>query len=147
MAFESVFIIWIVQLNSAFIWIVHLNKHVLCCHVQHLFSLIRLKKPETRQLLWIKNLVRSLWINQENLHENSFLPKMSTKLILIVWSYHTVISKLLNCNSIAVFFLYFYLSRHEIYKSMVMTIKLLKYNNFQILWKTNIVFCVRKTTC
>ena len=35
---------------------------------------------------------------------------MSIKLVSVAWSYLTVILKILHCNSIAVFFLYFYLS-------------------------------------
>ena len=77
------------------------------------------------------------------LHENLFHPKMLTKLILFIWSYHIAILKLLHCISIAVFFLYFYLSKHEIYKPLWQWIII----NFQILWKINIVFCVWKTTC
>ena len=81
-------------------------------------------------------------------HENSFLPKMSIKLVLVVWSYHIAILKLLNCNSSAVFCLYFYLSKHEIYKPLRWwLLNFWMIINFQILWKTHIVFCVLKTNC
>ena len=67
---------------------------------------------------------------------------------MLVWRYHVVILKLLHCNSITVFFLYFYLSKHETYKplwSWLLHFRIII--NFPILWKTNIVFCVWKTTC
>ena len=78
------------------------------------------------------------------LHENSFCLKKSIKLISVVQSYHNVIFKLLNCNSIAVLFLYFYLSKHEICQSLLWW--LLNFwiiINFRKLWKTNIVLCVQ----
>ena len=55
------------------------------------------------------------------LNENLFRPKMTIKLISVVWNYYIVILKLLHCNSIAVFFLYFYLSTSNVTSSNVAT--------------------------
>ena len=61
--------------------------------------------------------------------------KMSIKLILVIWSYHIVTLKLLHCNSIEVFFLCFYLSKHEIYKPLWWWPLNFWIINFWILWK------------
>ena len=77
------------------------------------------------------------------LHENSFCPKMSLKLTLVVWSYQVVILKLWHCNSIAVFF-YFHLSKHESYKPLQWW--LLNFwiiINFQFYEKQIIILCVK----
>ena len=78
------------------------------------------------------------------LPKNSFRPKMSIKFISVVWNYHIVILKLLNCNSIAVFFLYFYLSKHKsmkfikLYGSDYLNFWIIM--NFRILWKNK--YCI-----
>ena len=80
------------------------------------------------------------------LHKNSFRPKMSIKLFSVVWNYHILILKLLHCNSIAVFFLYFFLSKHAIYKPLSLRWLLLKFwivINFLILWMKNNILWVK----
>ena len=73
------------------------------------------------------------------LHENLLCPKIPIKHISVVWNYYIV-------DSIAVFFLYFCLSKHEIYKSLRWwLLNFWSLINFQILWKTNIVFSIWKT--
>ena len=55
-----------------------------------------------------------------------------------------VILKLLHYNSIAVFSIYFYLSKHEIQKLLWWWVLIFWIIiNFWILWKTNIEFCVK----
>ena len=79
------------------------------------------------------------------LHENSFCLKMSIfclKIILVLGSHCNL--KLLHCNSIAVFSIYFYLSKHEIQKLLWWWVLIFWIIiNFWILWKTNIEFCVK----
>ena len=73
------------------------------------------------------------------LHENLLCPKIPIKHISVVWSYYIV-------DSIAVFFLYLCLSKHEIYKSLRWwLLNFWSLINFQILWKTNIIFSIWKT--
>ena len=72
-----------------------------------------------------------------------FCPNMSIKLKMVVWSYHIITLKLLHCNSTAVFFLYFYLSKQKMYEPIrwwLLTFWIII--NIWIIWKTNIVFCV-----
>ena len=72
----------------------------------------KVKKPVTKQDKIIAlGLLTSKFISPEN--------------VMLVWSYHTVILKLLHCNSFFLsllfcnsIFLYFYLSNHEIYKPL-----------------------------
>ena len=60
---------------------------------------------------------------------------------------HSNLEAITLYNSIAVFFLYFYLSNHEIYKPLwLWLLNFWIITNFWILLKTNIVFCVWKTT-